>query len=137
MTRFKRLPLAVNLMMLFTALLFFSCEKSEDKVETESKYIISVTPVSNSNAPALQSFAHGIHDGKWLLFADRTNQDLDEGGLHDLNGNYTSTSFVPMSYNQEIMVYDVANDALQGMTLETMLNAVKKINLRTRHFIRP
>ena len=137
MTRFKRLPLAVNLMMLFTALLFFSCEKSEDKVETEAKYIISVTPVSKSSAPALQSFAHGIHDGKWLLFAGRTNQDLDEGGLHDLNGNYTSTSFVPMSYNQDIMVYDVANDALQGMTLETMLNAVKKINLRTRHFIRP
>ena len=61
-----------------------------------------------------------------MLFAGRTNQNLDDGGLHDLNGNYTSTSFVPMSYNQDIMVYDVENDAIQGITLESMLSIIKK-----------
>lgn len=110
-----------------------SCNKpaTEESYPRGYLYDIKVSPVSVDNAPALQSFAHGIHNGKWLLFAGRTNQDLDDGGLHDLNGNYTSTSFVPMSYNQDIMVYDVTNDEIQGMTLENMLSAVKNNQPKT------
>lgn len=100
-------------------------KEAEESYPQEYLYTVSVSSTSLSNAPALQSYAHGVDGSKWLLFAGRTNQNLDDGGLHDLNGNYTSTSFVPMSYNQDIMVYDVANDQIQGMTLENMLSTVK------------
>lgn len=120
---------------LFSALLLaiFACNKTsnEEAYPTGYFYDVSVSLVGLDNAPALQSFAHGVHEGKWLLFAGRTNQNLDEGGLHDLSGNYTSTSFVPMSYNQDIMVYDVATDVIQGMTLESMLSAVKNHQPKT------
>lgn len=125
MIQLKKHPWVLHAILFCTLLICASCEKKEEHLEVESTYSISVTAVEKANAPALQSFAHGIHDGKWLLFAGRTNQNLDEGGLHDLNGNYTSTSFVPMSYNEDIMVYDLANDVIQGMTLENMLSAVK------------
>lgn len=125
MIKFKKLPLVVQSILFCSIFFFSSCEKKEEGIATEAIYSISVTALEKSNVPALQSFAHGVYDGKWLLFAGRTNQNLDEGGLHDLNGNYTSTSFVPMSYNQDILVYDLANDVVQGMTLESMLSAVK------------
>lgn len=122
------------LAFLSAVLLTISACNKTSKVEaypTSYTYDITVSPVSLDQAPALQSFAHGVHDGKWLLFAGRTNQNLDEGGLHDLSGDYASTSFVPMSYNQDIMVYDVATDQIQGMTLENMVSAVKNNQPKT------
>ncbi len=128
----KKLTLHLSL---FCTVIFTisSCNRpsKEEAYPTGYLYNITVSQANLDNAPALQSFAHGVHKGKWLLFAGRTNQNLDDGGLHDLNGNYTSTSFVPMSYNQDIIVYDPANDQIQGMTLETMLSTVKSDQPKT------
>lgn len=103
-----------------------SCTGVGSDVETANyEYDLEITLASNQNAPALQSYVHGVSGSQWLLFAGRTNQDLDDGGLHDLNGNYTSSSFVPWSYNENIMVYDVSNDQIRGMPFDDMVSKIK------------
>jgi len=109
-----------------------SCSPKGETLESSSyEYSLSLAPVVQQNAPALQSYAHGVSGSQWLLFAGRTNQDLDDGGLHDLNGNYTSSSFVPWSYNENILVYNVASDQLQGMSFEDMVDKIKGYNKHT------
>jgi hypothetical protein len=110
-------------------LAYSSCEK---KVELPKyTYSLSLALKPQQNAPALQSFVHGVDGDNWLLFAGRTNQDLDDGGLHDLNGNYTSTSFVPWSFNENILVYNVATDELQGMSFDDMVAKIQGYKAKT------
>ena len=91
------------------ASLLFSCNTEATK---ETTYTIAITPASNTNAPALQSFAHGIHNGEWLLFAGRTNQKDDNGGVHDMgkDSDYAQESFPPKSFNDSIYVYNPSTD---------------------------
>ena len=59
----------------FSFCFFLSCNK---KVKLAAEYIVSIDSVSNSKAPALQSFTHGIYQKEWLLFAGRTNKKNDK-----------------------------------------------------------
>jgi hypothetical protein len=77
------------------------------------EYKVSVVETNKVNAPSLQSFVHGFLDSEWLLFAGRTNSKTTfQGGLHDLDSNYTNTSFIPTSFNDSIYVYNVDNDVV-------------------------
>jgi hypothetical protein len=104
-----------------TPLLFAACAESAEAETEESAtsytFSLAVTPVNNTQAPALQSFAHGVHGNQWLLFAGRTNEDTLNGGLHMINGknsDYSVTSFPPPSFNTTFMVYDFAQDKIQA-----------------------
>lgn len=99
----KTIKLKLLGVFIITAI-FFSCN---------SNYTVSVTDSGNTNAPALQSFVHASHNGEWLLFAGRTNQSDDNGGVHDMseNSNYADTSFPPRSFNDSIFVYNPSTDA--------------------------
>ncbi|MEO1021074.1 MAG: hypothetical protein AAFW89_00905 [Bacteroidota bacterium] len=102
-------------------------EFSDQSSATSYEYAISVSATGLSNAPALQSFAHASDGPNWLLFAGRTNRTNDDGGLHDLKGNYTSTSFVPPSFNERIFVYNVDKDtswSLSFIELQTHIGLV-------------
>jgi len=102
-----------------------SCNSKVSESISESSYSISVTPVLQENAPALQSFVHAIQGTNWLLFAGRTNRMNDDGGLHGIvSGNYATTSFLPLSFNEDIFVYDVIKDTVSGMSLEDMKSAI-------------
>ncbi len=51
----------------------------------------------------------------------------DDGGLHGITtGNYGSTSFLPLSFNEDIFVYDVVQDTITGMSYSDMVDAVQK-----------
>ena len=89
---------AIVLILLF---LFVSCSNNYD---------IRIEKTNKVNAPKLQSFVHAYSGDDWLLFAGRTNRDSLIGGLHNINGNYANTSFVPLSYNKTLFVYNVGND---------------------------
>lgn len=105
---------------------FFSCiNKNDEPKISDFGYTLHIDALDNSNAPALQSFAHGAHKGDWLLFAGRTNQSADNGGLHDMTGNYTNTSFPPVSYNDSIFVYNLESDTRIGMSIDDMLSTLK------------
>jgi len=91
----------------------------------KKKYQVSVTLTEKKNAPSMQSFVHGVSGSDWLLFAGRTNsKDSLNGGLHDLNGDYTITSFTPPSYNNRIHVYNVEKDVSISISLEEMIKTV-------------
>ncbi|MEX2171619.1 MAG: hypothetical protein WD851_20035 [Pirellulales bacterium] len=49
--------------------------------------------------PTLQSYAAGVHDGKWVLISGRTN------GLHGFTNN-SSTNFPAAAQNREVWVID-------------------------------
>ena len=103
--------ISLKLIGVFTLIsILISC-KSE--VSKETTFTISIAAASNTNAPALQSFAHGVNNGEWLLFAGRTNQKDDNGGVHDMgkNSDYAKESFPPHSFNDSIYVYNPATDA--------------------------
>ncbi|MFT6055229.1 MAG: hypothetical protein ACJASP_002130, partial [Roseivirga sp.] len=100
---------------------FLSCEPT---VIAIPEYVVTVSPVSGSNAPALQSYAHGVNGADWLLFAGRTNRINDDGGLHNLNGNYSNTSFLPLSYNEDIFVYNVDKDIVAALSFDGMVSEI-------------
>ena len=106
--------------LLFSAtfLLLFSACKTE--------YKVAITELENTNAPSLQSFAHAKSGSEWLLFAGRTNsKDSLNGGLHDLNGDYSDTSFTPPSFNEEIFVYNVETDEVpHKISISKMIESV-------------
>lgn len=93
--------------------LVFVLNSCKTEVSKETTYTISIAAATNTNAPALQSFAHGINNGEWLLFAGRTNQKDDNGGVHDMgkNSDYAEESFPPRSFNDSIYVYNPTTDA--------------------------
>ena len=113
----------LKLALLFFGLsLIFSCEP-------EISYQLHVEELTNKNAPALQSFAHGTSGSEWLLFAGRTNEKDDDGGLHDMSekSNYANTSFPPTSYNENIYVYDPIIDAVPtSINISEMLEIVSR-----------
>lgn len=91
----------------------------------QKKYEVSVTLTDKKNAPSMQSFVHGVSGSDWLLFAGRTNsKDSLNGGLHNLNGDYTITSFTPPSYNDSIHVYNVEKDASISISIKEMIHTV-------------
>lgn len=107
----KRLTLACSIIVLLTTV-FFSCSPKDEAVLIP-EYAVTITPVEADNSPALQSFAHGVNGTDVLLFAGRTNSDNDNGGLHKINGNsnYSTTSFVPPSFNELFYVYNIESNA--------------------------
>tara|TARA_R110001632_G_scaffold19898_16_gene59911 strand:+ start:2828 stop:4432 length:1605 start_codon:yes stop_codon:yes gene_type:complete len=121
-----------KLALLFFGLsLMYSCEPGiviENNTPSEIAYELHLEELPNKNAPALQSFVHGISGEEWLLFAGRTNQSNDNGGLHDMNGDYTDTSFPPVSYNDSIFVYNLKRDARVGISMSQLKGIL------TRHF---
>jgi len=91
----------------------------------QKKYQVSVTLTEKKNAPSMQSFVHGVSGSDWLLFAGRTNsKDSLNGGLHNLDGDYTITSFTPPSYNDSIHVYNVEKDESISISIEEMIHTV-------------
>ena len=116
--------------LLLISLLLVSCKKDKKKTISAktvpvSTYTISITSTSKNNAPALQSFTHGVSGSDWLLFAGRTNKTDSIGGLHDLQGNYTSTSFLRKSFNDSISVYNVSNDTKISISLQQLVTSVR------------
>lgn len=89
-------------------------------------YKVSVTPISGSNAPALQSFAHATSGDDWLLFAGRTNRDALIGGLHDLNANYADSSFIPKSFNTKIYTYNHNDNTVWSIDYKEVISGLKK-----------
>lgn len=118
----KRLTLACSIIILLTTV-FFSCKPT---VTTIPEYVVTVSPVLQQNAPALQSFAHGVNGADWLLFAGRTNRINDDGGLHKINGNsnYSTTSFIPLSFNEDIFVYNVEKDEVSALSFNEMVSEI-------------
>jgi hypothetical protein len=53
----------------------------------------------SADKPTLQSFAAGMHDGKWVMLAGRTN------GIHGF-GQSGSQNFPPAAQNKEVWVVD-------------------------------
>jgi hypothetical protein len=116
--------------LFFGMFLILSCEPGiviENNTPSDIVYELQLEELANKNAPALQSFVHGVSGDEWLLFAGRTNQSNDNGGLHDMNGNYTNTSFPPVSYNDSIFVYNLQRDTRVGISL-TQLESILKSN---------
>lgn len=110
----------------------FACEpgiqESNIPGETQTKaytYSVEVDLVNKSKAPALQSFVHGVDGNNWLLFAGRTNRADTVGGLHNLNANYADKSFIPKSYNTDILVYDLEKDTTWRMPYDSLLKVLK------------
>lgn len=123
-------PLFYTLMVIFT----FSCKpkheehKNKDHKSSHFPYTISIEATEKKGAPSLQSFAHGINENDWLLFAGRTNSgDTDDGGLHSINnGNYTNTSFLPPSFNDDIFVYNIDQDETIKISLANLDSILKE-----------
>ncbi|MFD2567161.1 hypothetical protein [Pseudotenacibaculum haliotis] len=108
--------------------LVYSCEPGiaiNDNSTSDFGYTLYVDSLANKNAPSLQSFVHAVNGEEWLLFAGRTNQSEDNGGLHDMTGNYTDTSFPPPSYNDSIFVYNVSTDTRTAISLDDMKATLK------------
>lgn len=103
---------------------FLSCTPKKEEAILIPEYVVSVAPVLQQNAPALQSYAHGVSGTDWLLFAGRTNRINDDGGLHDLNANYTNTSFLPLSFNEDIFVYNVDKDEVSALSFNEMVSEI-------------
>ena len=124
----KQNVLKISVFFLGLALLH-SCKpenhEKNDKL-SDFKYTLHVEATSKKNAPALQSFVHAASGDEWLLFAGRTNQSDDNGGLHDMTGNYTNTSFPPPSYNDSIFVYNVANDEKMAISIGQMMAVLQE-----------
>ena len=92
----------------FILFLINSCSTNVgNRNEIIPQYYITIDSTINKNAPALQSFSQGVSGDEWLLFAGRTNSiKTYEGGLHNLDSNYKNTSFIPLSFNDSIFVYN-------------------------------
>ncbi|KYG75403.1 hypothetical protein [Roseivirga echinicomitans] len=108
----KRFTLGSSMLIVLTTC-FLSCKPTKEEATLIPSYAVVITRVEADNAPALQSFAHGVNGLDLLLFAGRTNSDSDNGGLHKINGNsnYSSTSFLPPSFNEMIYVYNLESNA--------------------------
>lgn len=120
----------LKLALLFFGLsLIYSCGPGiviPSNTPSDFAYTLHVDSTFNTNAPALQSFVHGVYGNEWLLFAGRTNQSNDNGGLHNLNANYTNKSFPPLSYNDSIFVYNVSTDTRTAISIDQMTAVLKK-----------
>ena len=119
----KRFTLGSAILILLTTC-FFSCKPTKEEATAIPEYVVSVTQMTQQNAPALQSYAHGVNGADWLLFAGRTNRINDDGGLHDLNANYTNTSFLPLSYNEDIFVYNVEKDEVTALSFNEVVSEI-------------
>ncbi|WP_146190708.1 hypothetical protein [Polaribacter aquimarinus] len=116
--------------ILLMILLVPSCTKKvKEDLATAPKYVLSITEITNSKAPALQSFTHGVSGNEWLLFAGRTNNKNDSiGGLHSIfKGNYANTSFLPPSFNDSLFVYNpISNAKPIRMHYKTVVETINK-----------
>lgn len=101
---------------------FWSCSDQNSAPGSAAHYTVRINKTSNTNAPSLQSFTHGVVGQEWLVFAGRTNNPVvsDNGGLHNIKGNYTYTSFLPKTFNKTIFVYDVEKDTNWSMEFSAL-----------------
>jgi len=118
-------------MLILLATCFLSCKPTKEEATPIPEYVVNVTLVTQENAPALQSYAHGVNGADWLLFAGRTNRINDDGGLHDLNANYSNTSFLPLSYNEDIFVYNVDTDVVSALSFNEMVSEISSFTPAT------
>ena len=106
------------------------CEKTDPDIAKAYSYSVSVTLMeSNTSAPELQSFVHGVNGSQWLLFAGRTNNQAgsDIGGIHNTDAtHYEATSFLPLSYNDSVFVYDIETDQRWGVSVDTLIKALER-----------
>ena len=118
---------------------FFACQpkekKQNDKEEaypTRYAYSVEVDYLSEKNAaPDLQSFAHAVNGSDWLLFAGRTNsKGSRNGGMHNFGNNYARQSFAPLSFNQQLFVYNVDNNSLDSLHLNNLLERIASLILQ-------
>ena len=119
----KKLIYKTGTLLLFSFIVL-SCNNN---VVTIPEYYVSVEKTTNKNAPALQSFTHGINGGEWLLFAGRTNQENDNGGVHDMtkNSDYADESFPPTSFNDKIYVYNPTTDSIpKSISIDDLIAVV-------------
>jgi len=112
------------------AIMLGACGPKKELPSTRFTFDVSVDlDSSKSKAPALQSFAHAVNGNDWLLFAGRTNtQDSSYiGGLHDMNQNsdYAKKSFPPLSFNEDIFVYNVSNDQVWKLSYPSLKSFVQ------------
>lgn len=68
-------------------------------------------------APALQSYAFGVHDGKWIFMGGRIS------GLH---GHNPFNSFPPDSANKHIWMVDIANSQVWSVPVSTLPAAMDR-----------
>lgn len=124
----KKILIQVTILLLLVAGIM-ACTGNDGREEdypTRYAYSINVELASStSNAPALQSFAHGVEGSNWLFFAGRTNRLNDDGGLHGIvTGDYAAKSFVPLSYNEDIFVYNVDSNTVWRTSFSDMLVSI-------------
>ncbi len=105
--------------------LIFACNSYQEQSNNSFEYSLHIDSTFNRNAPSLQSFAHASVTNEWLLFAGRTNQSNSNGGLHFMNGNYTNTSFPPVSYNDSVFVYNLDKDIRIAISIQKMMSVLK------------
>ena len=126
-----KLALGASCMVFLTA-----CPKPKEKDVHEEKeevassynYSVRIEAADDLNAaPALQSFVHAQEGDKWLLFSGRTNKTADEGGLHNLNGDYANSSFVPRSYNENLYVYNIGDNTLKTLSIDDMISGMETL----------
>ena len=126
----------LKLALLFFGLsLIYSCEPGiviPNNSPSDFAYTLHVDSTFNTNAPALQSFVHGVNGDEWLLFAGRTNQSKDNGGLHNLKANYTNKSFLPVTFNDSIFVYNASTDVRIAISVNKM-KSVLESNFTKNH----
>lgn len=101
-------------------------DQKMNQVPSPALFDITVEAMSNVNAPDLQSYVHAQYGDEWLLFAGRTNQDKDNGGLHNMNANYADGSFPPPSFNDHIYVYNVSSDQKDSISIVDMEKVLKR-----------
>ena len=91
--------------------------KEKVDIEVSYTYATTVSLMKGTNAPALQSFAHGSIGSEWILLAGRTNKNDSIGGLHNLKANYADSSFIPRSFNGDMYWYDISNQSTPAMSI--------------------
>ena len=127
----------LKLALLFFGLsLIYCCEPGiviPSNTPSDFAYELHLEELPYKNAPALQSFVHGISGEEWLLFAGRTNTkdskkgEKYDGGLHNIGAkNYSNKSFPPVSFNDSIFVYNVSTDTRTAISIDQMTAVLKK-----------
>ncbi|WP_034058884.1 hypothetical protein [Lacinutrix jangbogonensis] len=123
------------LTLLMLAFLLASCGKRtetkavliESGVQAFYTYSVALEAVdTNYLAPALQSYAHAKIGNDWLLFAGRTNENENLGGLHNLNTNdYSLKSFPAKSFNSFIYAFNPETGTKAFLDFWTLLGTIQ------------
>jgi len=106
--------------------MMLSACSGNNKHTSTTSYDVSLKMLTKSNAPALQSFVHGVNGSDWLLFSGRTNEsDSIAGGLHDFT-DYSYTGFPDSSFNQYMYAYNVDADQVWSVHITAFIEVLKQ-----------